>query len=454
VSPEDPPEDPFAAFTRAFGSMFPGMDTGMPPGTGLPGTGHAGADPARQIAMAIASEGASEPNVDPVVRMEYESLLRVAELQVASCTGLTVARSGALSVRPVTRTVWASSSVDAYRPYLSKMAQLPTDLAGDLGGASGLEIDGEPIDPDDPRGEQTLQWLSGLMAAMAPMMAGMTTGTMVGRLALRSLGTYDLPIPRPTGGPDADTLLIVSPNVEAFSADWSLPADDLRLWICLHEVAHHAVLGIPHVRDAIGDLLARHAGAFRNDPADLGDRLGLNLDDLGLENLGLENLGLDGLPDLDPTKPDPAAGAEALARLQDALDPETVLGAVRSPEQEALLPRLEALVAVVVGVVDHVMDTVGTGLIGSYGQVTEALRRRRVTTSDADRFVERILGLNLTQEQVDRGSAFVTGVVERAGEDGLALLWTEARNLPTPSEVDAPGLWLARLDLPDLTSDD
>jgi putative hydrolase len=439
VSPEDPPENPFAAFTRALGSMFPGMDTGMPPGTGLPGTGQAGADPARQIAMAIASEGASEPNVDPVVRMEYESLLRVAELQVASCTGLTVARSGALSIRPVTRTVWASSSVDAYRPYLSKMAQLPTDLAGDLGDRSGLEIDGEPIDPDDPRGEQTLQWLSGLMAAMAPMMAGMTTGTMVGRLALRSLGTYDLPIPRPTGGPDADTLLIVSPNVEAFSADWSLPADDLRLWICLHEVAHHAVLGVPHVRHAIGDLLARHAGAFRTDPAELGDRLGLRLDDL---------------PGLNPTNPDPAAGADALAHLQDALDPEAVLGAVRSPEQEALLPRLEALVAVVVGVVDHVMDTVGTGLIGSYGQVTEALRRRRVTTSDADRFVERILGLNLTQEQVDRGSAFVTGVVERAGEDGLALLWTEARNLPTPSEVDAPGLWLARLELPDPPSDD
>jgi len=68
--------------------------------------------------------------------------------------------------------------------------------------------------------------------------------------------------------------------------------------------------------------------------------------------------------------------------------------------------------------------------------------------------VERILGLNLTQEQVDRGSAFVTGVVERAGEDGLALLWTEARSLPTPSEVDAPGLWLARLELPDTPSDD
>ena len=163
----------------------------------------------------------------------------------------------------------------------------------------------------------------------------------------------------------------------------------------------------------------------------MGDRLGL---DLGL--------------DLDPaTALDPTTGPELLARLQDALDPEAVLGAVRSPEQEVLLPRLEALVAVVIGVVDHVMDTVGAGLIASYGQVTEAVRRRRVTTSDADRFVERILGLNLTQEQVDRGAAFVAGVLERAGDEGLALLWQEGQNLPTPSEVDAPGLWLARLEL-------
>jgi len=399
---------------------------------GLPGTGQPGADPARQIAMAIASEGTSEPNVDPVVRMEYESLLRVAELQVAACTGLSVARTGTLSVRPVTRTVWASTAVDAYRPYLSKMTQLPTNLTSDLGPDPTLEIDGERFDPDDPRTQQTLGWLSGLMAAMAPMMAGMTTGTMVGHLALRSLGTYDLPIPRPTSGPDADTLLVVAPNVEAFSTDWSLPDDDLRLWVCLHETAHHAVLGVPHVRDAIGDLLARHAGAFRNDPSELGDRLGL---DLGL--------------DLDPAATlDPTTGPEVLARLQDALDPEAILGAVRSPEQEALLPRLEALVAVVIGVVDHVMDAVGAGLIASYGQVTEAVRRRRVTTSDADRFVERILGLNLTQEQVDRGTAFVAGVLERAGDDGLALLWQEGQNLPTPSEIDAPGLWLARLELP------
>ena len=105
--------------------------------------------------------------------------------------------------------------------------------------------------------------------------------------------------------------------------------------------------------------------------------------------------------------------------------------------------------AVVVGVVDHVMDEVGSGLIGSYRQVTEALRRRRVTTSEADRFVEKVLGIDLTPAQVDRGAAFVAGVVEREGDDGLARLWLGPESLPTPAEVDAPGLWLARLDLGD-----
>ena len=94
------------------------------------------------------------------------------------------------------------------------------------------------------------------------------------------------------------------------------------------------------------------------------------------------------------------------------------------------------------------MDSVGDGLLASYGQLTEALRRRRVEADPADRFVERMLGLELTQDQYDRGAAFVDGVVERAGGEGLYRLWEDERMLPTPNELDAPGLWLARIDLP------
>jgi putative hydrolase len=258
-----------------------------------------------------------------------------------------------------------------------------------------------------------------MLQAMQPTMVAMTAGSMVGHLARRSLGQYDLPIPRS----QPDELMIVVPNLDAFGREWSLPDDDLKLWICLHEIAHHAVLGVPHVRARLDDLVGRFATGFRNDPNALEQHLGK----------------FEGGPEDD-----------LLGQLQQVLgEPGALLGAIQSDEQRALQPLLETTVALVVGVVDHVMDQVGTKLIGSYGMLTEALRRRRVETAEADRFVERMLGLELTQGVYDRGAAFVDGVVERAGEEGLARLWESDKMLPSRPELEAPGLWLARIDLPD-----
>ena len=393
-APNDPtPSDPFFGLPFV-GDLFRAM-----------GAAGRGGDPGRQIAMSVATGGRSEPNVDPMERIEWERLVRVAELQVADRTGLDVVRGHALTIEPVTRAAWASRSFDALRPLLGRLAETLNE---------GPAFDDVP---EGLEGDPTAAWMKGLIASISPLIAGVMTGTLVGRLAARSLGTYDLPIPR-----SDDSLLVVAPNVADFGSEWNLPADDLRLWVCLHETVHHAVLGVPHVRAALTDLLTRHAGAFRNDPSSLRELVG----------------------DLDPM-----AGPEALVELQQVINPELVLGAVRSPEQEALLPRLEALVAVVIGYSDHLMDEIGGRLVTNYPMLTEALRRRRVQTDDADRFIERILGLNLTQEQVDRGTAFVAGVVDRAGDDGLRRLWADERHLPTPSEVDAPGLWLARIELDD-----
>jgi putative hydrolase len=197
------------------------------------------------------------------------------------------------------------------------------------------------------------------------------------------------------------------------------------LWVCLHEIAHHAVLGVPHVGATMTALLTAYAGGF--EPGG-GGALG------GFEER-LSDISFD----------DPAALAELQASFAD---PHVLLGAMQSDAQRALLPRLEALVAVITGYVDWVMDAVGTNVISSYTQLTEALRRRRVEDKDSDRFVEQLLGLELRQSAYERGQAFITGIVERAGPETLERLWVSDRELPTPAEVDAPGLWLARIDLP------
>jgi len=366
--------------------------------------GSMGWDAARQLAYSIATGGEPEPNVDPLERMGIEQLARVAELQVGQITGLTTSVTGrGITIAPVTRTQWAQRTLDDYRPMFEA-------LSGSLGDTSTPPVESGTDDP--------FAWMAPLMQMLGPMMLGMTAGSMVGHLARRSFGQYDLPIPRPP----SDELMLVVANLDEFGAEWTLPPDDLRLWVCLHEVTHHAVLGVPHVRARLEDLLSRYLSGFEPDSGGLEERFaGLDLSD--------------------PT---------ALARPEALFgDPEVLLGAIQSDAQRGLLPQLEALVAAIVGYVDHVMDTIGTGLIGSYAMVTEALRRRRVEANPSNRFVERLFGLELTQAQYDRGAAFVAGVVERAGDDGLARLWHDERTLPTPPEVDAPGLWLARIDLPD-----
>jgi len=366
--------------------------------------GNATWDAARQLAVSVASGGEAEPNVDPLERIRLEQLAHIAELHVADVAGLPTSHGGAgVTIVPVTRGQWAAGTLDAWRPLLERLT----------GSLTPAPTDADPgSSPDDPMG-----FLAPLLRMVSPMLLGMTAGSMVGHLARRSFGQYDLPIPRSS----SDQLMVVPANLDEFATEWSIAADDLRLWVCVQEIAVHTVLRTSHVRDALDTMLAEYASGFETDPSALEQRLS----------------------SFDLSDPSTLSMESAFA------DPEILLGAIRSGAQRELLPRLEALVTAIVGWVDHVVDAATTPLLTSSTMISEAVRRRRVESSDADRFVERLFGLELTQATYDRGRAFIDGIVERAGTDGLVRLWGSARDLPTPAEIDAPGLWLARIDLPD-----
>jgi putative hydrolase len=402
VSPE-PPDLP------------PGDEPGRDPFKGMPifgdlarlfqQQGPVGWDAARQLAQSVATDGGQEANVDPMERIKIEQLARVAELQVGTVTGLPSATGGTgITIAPVTRGQWANATLDAWRPLFERLA-----------GALEEEPDApeETPDPSDPFG-----FMGPLLQMIGPMMLGMTAGSMVGHLARRSFGQYDLPIPRPP----SDQLMVVPANLDEFGTEWSIPADDLRLWICLQEVAVHTVLRVPHVRSRLDDLLARYVAGFEPDTGALEDRFST----------------------MDMGDPSSMAGLQSLFG-----DPQMLLGAMQSPAQRELLPGFEALIAAIVGYVDHVVDVAGQRLLQNHGMLAEAVRRRRVEADPSDRFVERLFGLELTQAAYDRGNSFVAGVVERAGDDGLVRLWESERTLPTPAELDAPGLWLARIEFPE-----
>jgi putative hydrolase len=364
-------------------------------------TGPVNWDVARQFAQWSAAGGQPEPNVDPAARVRIEELLRVAELHVRDASGFDLPGGGMVSAHSVTPTDWALRTLEAWRPLLERLA---TAAAGMMGPASS-----EPGTPDD----SMTAIFGNLPQMLGPFLFGMQSGSMVGELGQRAMGQYDLPMPRPP----ADELLLVPVTIDAFASDWSLPPDDVRLWVCLREVANHTVLGRNHVRERLDALIGDYVGAFDPDTGALEERLA----------------------GLDPTD---------LSSLQSALgDPASLLSEMQNDRQRQLQVPLQALLCVVTGWVDHVMDKAGRRLIDSYPSLTEALHRRRLEDHSGARALGRLFGVELDADAYARGQRFVEGVIERAGEDGLGRLWRSAAELPTPAEVDAPGLWLARIDL-------
>ncbi len=366
----------------------------------LSGQGPLNWDAARQFAALASTGGASEANVEPSVRLAYDALVPIVEMHVRDVTGDDTVTA---RVDLVTPGAWAQRTLEDYRP-------LFTELAVSLGrGPAGDDLD----TPDDPM----MAMMAGLSQMMAPAMMGMSIGSMVGRLASRAFGQYDLPVPRSTS-----SVLVVPRTVDAFAAEWSLPLDEMRLWVLAQELIGHSVYSHAATRETIISLVRRHVAAFRPDPSGVSEKLaGLDLDD----------------------------ASDPMAAVQRAFsDPEILLGAVRSPEQIEMAPVLDAATAAVVGYVDYMVDGVAARLIGGDAlRIAEAVRRRRVEAGAEDVFIERLLGLSVTPALVQRGKVFVGGVVDRAGEGALARLFDTATSLPTPAELDAPGLWLARIDL-------
>lgn len=355
---------------------------------------------ARQFAQWAATAGTPEANVDPLARVRFEELVRVAELHVSDATGLATPGGTILSLAAVTRSDWALRSLEAWRPLLERLGAAVASSTADL--------------EDTSPGEDPMAQLFGNLPQMlGPFLFGVQAGSMVGQLAAHAMGQYDLPMPRPPG----NELLVVPDAVDSFAREWSLAVDDVRLWVCLREVTYHTVLAQPHVRDTLDRMIGDYVSAFHPDLGLIEERLG----------------------SFDPTD---------LSSLQSAFgDPAAVLGDLQSDAQRRLQVPLGSLLAVVAGYTDHIMDRVGRRLIDHYPSLTEALHRRRVEEHPGARSLAQLLGVELGAAGYERGKAFVDGVVERADEATLARLWRSASGLPTPAEVDAPGLWLARIEL-------
>lgn len=392
------PEDPDNPISGLLGDLLKVIG-GAAQGGGAPWL-----DAARALAHGVATDGSPEANADPIERIKLEELARVVELHVEAATGLAIGER-AYTFVPVGRGAWSQRALEGWRPLLEHMTRLAAQAPPAVGG---------PFGEDEP-GDGLQAILGQFATTMGPIMLGLQFGSAIGHLARQALGQYALIVPWPR----SSELLVVPENVTAFAEDWSLDHDATVLWVCAHELTVQLVLDRPGVTDRLSELLDASVAEAMAAHQGIAERL--------------------------------TGGPEALQQLMS--DPEALLADLLTPGTNATSERLSAVVAALSGYVDHATSQIAERITGAAGPLSEAWYRYRIADSRGRQAAAALFGFDVGRAQVDRGRAFVRGVLERAGETGLARLLGGDRNLPTPAEVDAPGLWLERIDLPEAGED-
>lgn len=246
-------------------------------------------------------------------------------------------------------------------------------------------------------------------AAMAEKMMGAETRALLSVLARRVLGQYELVLP--TGEP-GDVVAYVGPNILQIERTHQFKPAEFRYWVALHEMTHRAqFLGIPWLRGYFMGLVTELVESSRPEPGVLG-RI--------LEEISQRRAGG-----------------------QPILDERGLLGLFASPEQNAVVDKVQALMSLLEGHGHVVMDRVGAETLRSQARMSRVLKARRQDKRTAAFF--RLTGLEMKMKQYKQGERFVLTVEREAGWDALAVAFGGAASLPDLREIENPTEWLRRV---------
>jgi coenzyme F420 biosynthesis associated uncharacterized protein len=248
-----------------------------------------------------------------------------------------------------------------------------------------------------------------LATAIGSRATGVQAGGILAFLASRVLGQYEV---FGSGG----RLLLVAPNIVDAERKLGVDPSDFRLWVCLHEVTHQLQFtGVPWLRGHLEAQIAEFVDATDLSADVLRDRL----QDL-LHSLG-----------------DAIRGGEG--------DSEGLLALIRDPRQREILDRVTAVMSLVEGHAEYVMDGVGPDVVPSVRTLRKRFAQRRKGRGPLDRVLRRLLGLEQKMKQYADGRKFVGGVVDLAGMEGFNQVWAGPANLPRIEELTEPARWVERV---------
>ncbi|MFJ8826253.1 zinc-dependent metalloprotease [Streptomyces sp. NPDC102467] len=297
----------------------------------------------------------------------------------------------------VDRPGWVKANVEGFReilkPLLDKMQERRTGPGGAVLGAVGGKVTGVELG----------------------MLLSFMSSRVLGQYETFAPATRDLPA-APNGG---GRLLLVAPNIVHVERELDVDPHDFRLWVCLHEETHRTQFtAVPWLRDHLEGEIQSFLAETEVDPTTFLERIREAAQSLA-----------GGRPEGEEDD-----GGRSLVEL------------VQSPAQREILARLTAVMSLLEGHADFVMDGVGPAVVPTVGEIREKFQQRRQKgASRLDMALRKLLGLDAKLRQYRDGERFVRAVVDEVGMDGFNRIWTSPNTLPTKAEIAKPADWVARV---------
>jgi coenzyme F420 biosynthesis associated uncharacterized protein len=246
-------------------------------------------------------------------------------------------------------------------------------------------------------------------AALAERMMAGETRAVLSVLSRRVLGQYELVLPT---GEQGDVVAYVGPNILQLERARQFRPAEFRYWVALHELTHRAQFqGVPWLRDYFLGLVTELVEASTPEPGMLGRVV-----------------------------------EEVMSRRSAGtpiIDERGLMGLFSTPEQSAIIDKVQALMSLLEGHGHVVMDRVGAERLKSQDRMSRVLKSRRADKRTATFF--RLTGLEMKINQYELGERFVLAVERQAGWETVRLAFRGASSLPDLDEIRDPSSWLRRV---------
>ncbi len=268
--------------------------------------------------------------------------------------------------------------------------------------------------------------------ALGGSVTGAQLGAILAFLSSKVLGQYDPFVPSRNG--QGGRLMLVAPNIISVERELNVDPSDFRLWVCLHEQTHRVQFA---AAPWLKDHMTTHIGELTSGLMDKADSLS--------ERLGAA------VKNLTTAKTITAAKGRARGGRSTTGDGPNqdigVLSILQDPDDKARLSHLTAVMSLLEGHANVVMDGVDGSIVPSVKTIRRRFNARGKSRGPLEKVIRQLMGLDAKMRQYSDGSRFVRRVVSQTGMEGFNAVWESASHLPTEREIHAADEWIDRMSL-------